>query len=56
MKLQNFIIVKLSINSNDKGIDKDFYRDKNPLKLRHIGVTYVTSDRLLNKVIWGSDI
>ena len=51
MKLQNFIIVKLSINSNDKGIDKDFYRDKNPLKLRHIGVTYVTSDRLLNKMI-----
>ena len=27
-KLQNFIIPKLSINSNDKGIDKDLYRDK----------------------------
>ena len=42
MKLQNFIILKLSINSSDKGIGKDLYRDKNPLKLRHKGVTYVT--------------
>ena len=51
MKLQNFIIFKLSINSNDKGIGKDLYRDKNPLKLRHISVTYVTIDRLLSKVM-----
>ena len=56
MKLQNFIILKLSINSSDKGIGKDLYRDKNPLKLRHKGVTYVTIDKLLSKVMWGSDI
>ena len=56
MKLQNFIILKLSINSNAKGIDKDLHRDKTPLKLRHIGVKYVTIDRLLSKVMWGSDI
>ena len=51
MKLQNFNIVKLSINSNDKSIDKDFNRDINPLKLRHMGVIYVSNARLLNKVM-----
>ena len=56
MKLQNFIILKLSINSNDKSIGKDLYGDKNPLKLRHLGVTYVTIDILLSKVMLGSDI
>ena len=51
MKLQNFIILKLSINSSGYGIGKDLNRDKNPLKLRHEGVTYVTIDKLLNKVM-----
>ena len=51
MKLQYFIILKLSINSIDKGIDKDLYRDENPLRLRHIGVICVTTDRLLSKVM-----
>ena len=32
MKLQNFIILNLSINSSDKGIGKDLYRNKNSLK------------------------
>ena len=49
MKLQNFIILKLSINSSDKGKGKD----KNPLKLRYKGVTYVTIDKLLSKVMRG---
>ena len=51
MKLENFIILKPSINSSDNGIGKDLYRDKNPLKLRHKGVTYVTIDKLLSKVM-----
>ena len=33
-KLQYFTIVKLSINSNDKGVDKDLYRDKISLKIK----------------------
>ena len=44
-------ILKLSINSSDKGISKDLCRDRNPLKLRHKGVTYVTTDKLLSKVM-----
>ena len=40
MKLQNFIILKQSINSSDKRIDKDLFRDKNPLKLSHTGVMF----------------
>ena len=56
MKLQNFIILKLSIKSSDKGIGKDLYKDKNPLKLRHKGVTYVTIYKSLSKVMWRSDI
>ena len=32
MKLQNFIILNLSINLCDKGIGKDLYRNENPLK------------------------
>ena len=51
MKLQNFIFLKLYINSSDKGIGKDLFRNKNSLKLRHKGVTYVTIDKLLSKVI-----
>ena len=51
MKLQNFIILELNINLSDKGIGKDLYRDKNPLKFRHKGVTYDTFDKLLSKVM-----
>ena len=32
--------------SRDKSIRKDLYRDKNPLKLRHYSVTYVSTDKL----------
>ena len=32
MTLQNFIILKLSINSSDKVIGEDIFRDYNPLK------------------------
>ena len=56
--MQNIINFKLSINSMNNGIGKELYRDKKkkPLKLRHKGVTYVTIDKLLSKVMWGSDI
>ena len=48
MKLQNFIILKQSINSNDKGIGKDLYSATNPFKLRQKCVTYVTIDKLFS--------
>ena len=32
MKLQNFIVLNLSINSSDKDIGKDLYWNKNLLK------------------------
>ena len=42
--------LKLSINSSDKSTGKELrYRDINPLKLRHLGVTYATTDKLLSK-------
>ena len=56
LKKKNFIILKLNIDSVDKDIGKELYREKNPFKLRHKGITYVTVDKLLSKVMWGSDI
>ena len=52
MKLQKFIILKLSINSSDKGIVKDLYRDKKSLKIK-TNVTHVINDDLISKVIEG---
>ena len=43
--------MKPNVNSRDKSIRKDLYRDKNPLKLRHYSVIYVSTDII--KQIYG---
>ena len=45
------LVLKPSSYSRAKSIGKDIYREKDPLKLRHWGVKYVTIDKLLSKVM-----